>query len=680
MSHNTLLVVEDETIVAQDLQAILEFMGYGVPAIADSGESAIEKAAQLKPDLILMDIRLIGDMDGITAANVIYQNFDIPIIYVTAHSDPDTLKRAKISQPFGYILKPFQEQEIKIAIEIALYKHQVERQLRESQKWLSTVLDSIGDGVITTDTHSRTTSLNAVAEQITGWTSPQAVGKNLLEVFNLINEISRKVIVNPIETTLATGEILHLPKHTLLVNKNGREIPIEATVTSIKDNKNSNIGVVIVFRDVSQQRLVAKKLHRQAYYDSLTNLANRVWFNELLTDAIERVKRNSDYLFGVLLLDLDRFKVVNDSLGHLIGDRLLAAVASRLENSVRPNDTVARLGGDEFAILLESLQDESEGVKVARRIQQELIVTFNIEGREIYTSTSIGIVLSSIGYQRIEEVMRDADMAMYRAKAKGRNCYEIFDPITRDSIAIASQLENELRGAIERKELTIYYQPIVSLVTRSIVGFEALVRWHHSQWGAISPAEFIPIAEESGLIFAIDWWVLREACRQMKVWQQRQRVASSAKISVNLSSKLFLQTNLIEKIEEIVRTTGLSPRNLRLEITESAMMIDPDLAAIFLLKLRKFGIDVSLDDFGTGYSSLSYLHRFPVSSIKIDRSFISKIDSEPESLEIVRAIVALGKNLQLDVVAEGIETLKQLHLLQNLECQYGQGFLFSAAI
>lgn len=676
---DTLLVVEDEAIVAQDLQVILEALGYNVPDTADSGELAIAKAAQIRPNLILMDIRLIGDMDGVAAANIISQQLDIPVVYITAHADTNTLKRAKKSRPYGYILKPFQEQEIKITIEIALYKHERDKQVRKSQKWLSTVLDSIGDGVITTDLDSQITSLNAAAESILGWTLQQAQGKKLIEVFKLIDEASRQPISSSIESTLNSGESFHLSKNTLLVNKDGREIPIENTITPIEDNQNC-LGLVIVFRDVSEQKIFAQKLHRQAYYDSLTHLANRVWFGERLTDAVERVKRNPDYLFGVLLLDLDRFKVVNDSLGHLTGDRLLAAVASRLVTSVRPNDTVARLGGDEFAILLESLQGESEALKVACRIHQQLNIPFNIEGREIFTGTSIGIVLSSIGYQRNEEIMRDADMAMYRAKAKGRNCYEIFDPITRNKILAASQLESELRGAIERNELTIYYQPIVSLVTQNIVGFEALVRWHHPQRGSVSPAEFIPIAEESGLIFSIDWWVLEQACYQMKAWQTSQQVSLTASISVNLSSKLFLQSDLIARIKEIIKVTGLPPHNLRLEITETVMMIDPDLAATFLVELREFGINVSLDDFGTGYSSLSYLHRFPVSLIKIDRSFISKIDCESESLEIVRAIVDLGKNLGLDVVAEGIETLNQLSLLQNLECQYGQGFLFSSTV
>jgi diguanylate cyclase (GGDEF)-like protein/PAS domain S-box-containing protein len=685
----SILIVEDERIVAQDLQAILEDLGYQVPAIADSGELARQKAAETQPNLILMDIRIIGEIDGITTAQMILEEFDIPIVYLTAHSDEATLKRAKETSPFGYIIKPFDERELQTVIEIALYKHQIEMRLKENAQWLTTVLESIGDGVIVTDAEGKITFLNPVAEEITDWSFEEAFGRKATEVFKIINENSRLPIHNPILQVLNTGNNAVLPENTLLITKNGREIPVEDSITAIankskkqgvkklKDSKGKTLGSVLVFRDVSEQRLVARKLHRQAFYDDLTDLPNRVWFRERVTDAIERVRRNPNYLFAVLFLDLDRFKTVNDSLGHAMGDCLLFNVADRLVKSIRTIDTIARLGGDEFAILLENLQSPNEAYRVIQRIQQALSLSFNLEGQEIYSNASIGVVLSSLGYYSVDDIVRDADIAMYRAKARGRGCYEIFDPAMRDRAIAISQIENDLRGAIERNELSIYYQPIISLSTQETEGFEALVRWHHPQRGTISPADFIPIAEETGLIVQIDRWVLEQACRQMKAWQVESPNLPPLSVCVNLSSKQFKQPDLIYYIDQTLKTIGLESSRLKLEITESALIENPELAAITLAQLKELGLSLSLDDFGTGYSSLSYLHRFPVNTIKIDRSFINQIDGQQDGLEIVRAIVMLGQTLGMDVVAEGIETQEQLTSLRQLQCQYGQGYLFS---
>jgi diguanylate cyclase (GGDEF)-like protein/PAS domain S-box-containing protein len=682
----TLLIVEDEIIVAQDLQFILEELGYSVPEIADSSESAIEKTARIKPDLILMDVRIIGEMDGIDTAKIISERFEIPVIYMTAHSDEATLARAKETAPFGYIIKPFEERELQTTIEIALYKHKMEKRLKENAQWLTTVLRSIGDGVIATDRLGRISFLNPVAEKITGWSLSEAVGKDSAKVFQLIDEDSRKPIDHLIAQVLKTGKGTSLPENTLLIAKDGKEIPVEDSIspielykgaTPIEDSNGSVIGAVVVFRDVTEQRLAAKKLHRKAFYDDLTNLPNRVWFKERVTDAIARLQRNPNYLFAVLVLDLDRFKNLNDSLGHAIGDLLLFHVAQKLLHSVRSIDTVARLGGDEFAILLENLQNYSEVDKIVQRIQQDLKELFNLEGQEVYTDASIGIVLSSISYFCVEDMLRDADIAMYRAKNKGRGRYEIFNTAMRDRFIASSQIEKDLRTAIERGELTVYYQPIVSLSTQQTEGFEALVRWHHPQRGIVSPAEFVPIAEETGLIVRLDSWVLQEACRQMKTWQEQYPDLSHFNVSVNLSSLQFRLPNLIDKISKILDETGLESNHLKLEITESAFIENPELAAIILEQLRELGVGLSLDDFGTGYSSLSNLYRFPVNTLKIDRSFINRIDRQREGLEIVRIIVMLGQTLGMDVVAEGIETEAQLALLQQLHCQCGQGYFFS---
>ncbi|WP_404786260.1 EAL domain-containing protein [Altericista sp. CCNU0014] len=681
----SILIVEDENIVARDLQYALEDLGYAVPAIAKTGSLAIQKASELQPDLILMDIRLLGEMDGIAAAQAILERLDVPIVYLTAHSDDNTLTRSKLTHPYGYLIKPFEERELRAVVEVALYKHEMEQRLKENAQWLSTVLNSIGDGVLTTDVEGCITMLNPVAENITGWSCQEALGRPSTDVFKLIHETSRKTVSNPIDEALSTGKTVIIPALTILVRKDRTEVPIEDSVAPItfyrgtvpiQDGKGHITGAVVIFRDVTQQRLSAKKLHRYAFYDSLTNLPNRAWFRERLTDALERSNRKSDYLFAVLLLDLDRFKTINDSLGHLAGDRLLIAVADRLLRSSRTVDTVSRLGGDEFAILLECLKTEQEAFTVAQRIHHELSAPFHLEGQEVFTNASIGIVLSSAGYEQIEELIRDADIAMYRAKAQGKGRYQIFDAHMRDQAVASSKLEQDLQHALERGQLEVYYQPIVSLTTQKTVSFEALVRWNHPQKGMLSAGEFIPMAEETGLCMLIDWWILKEACTQMNQWQQSSEWSTLC-LNVNLSAKQVIQANSIGQISQILSDAEIDPKCLTLEITETTLIEKPELAAKTLKQFTNLGVGLSLDDFGTGYSSLSHLQRFPVKSLKIDRSFVSKMDLDAGSLEIVRAIILLGKTLGIITVAEGIETVAQMHLLQEMGCDYGQGYYFS---
>lgn len=683
----TILIVEDESIVAQDLQEILEDLGYSAPEIADCGELAIEKTARLKPSLVLMDIRLIGAIDGIEAAKIIQEKYGVPVVYLTAHSDRNTLERAKLSCPFGYILKPFQEQELYTTIEIALYKHQIQKELKQHSRWLAAILESMGDGVITTDAENKISFINPTGEDITGWSFSEAIGKKLPEVLRLIDEKSRQVINIPIQQIRQTGKTITLLDQIILIRKNGQELPIEDSIAPIYEQSNNwelnqsifneFLGVVYVFRDITQQKSKLKQLHRQAFFDDLTNLANRAWFRERLTDAIARVKRNSDYLFAVLLLDLDQFKAVNDTLGHEFGDRLLMAVASRLRESVRPMDTVARFGGDEFAILLESIHTAKEALHIAQRLNQELSKPFKIQNHELLSNASIGIVVSSTDYKEVDEIIRYADIAMYRAKTKGRNCSEVFNPLIREEILTISRTENQLRTAIEQNELVVYYQPIVSLITQQVVSFEALIRWEHPQRQLILPNEFISVAEQSQLIIELDWWVLRTACHQIKTWQEQGQIDSSIIISVNFSSKQFLRVNFMEEICNVLSESNLDPCNLRLEITESVLIKNSKLALSVFTELQNLGITISLDDFGTGYSSLSYLHRFPVNIIKIDRSFIQNLNIDIKSLQIVQTILDLARNLEIEVVAEGIETETQLTLLQKLKCPYGQGYLFS---
>ena len=452
-----------------------------------------------------------------------------------------------------------------------------------------------------------------------------------------------------------------------------------------KRAEQAEVHIAELSRHIAEQKRISRDLEESkdhfrhaAFHDALTNLPNRALLTEQIKRAIGRARHRNEQLFAVLFLDLDRFKNINDSLGHLAGDQLLIATARCLEECLRPIDTVARLGGDEFAILLDGLETESEAVFVAERIQQGLSRPFNINGHEVFVTASIGITLSTGSYSDPEIVLRDADTAMYRAKEGGKARFEMFNATMHARAVALLQLENDLRRAIERKEFQVFYQPIICLENNEFAGFEALVRWNHPERGLLHPVEFISIAEETGLIVEIGKIVLQESCRQMRQWQ-----AMSPKpitICVNLSGRQFAQRDLIQQVKEVLDETGLDPKCLKLEITESVVMANAKIAKMMLTDLCALGVQLCIDDFGTGYSSLSYLHHFPVMTLKIDRSFIGRMESGGSDSEIVRTINTLANNLGMEVVAEGVETEGQLAQLKALKCRYGQGHLFSRAL
>ena len=437
-------------------------------------------------------------------------------------------------------------------------------------------------------------------------------------------------------------------------------------------------------RHIAEQERIGAQLQESkdhfrhaAFHDALTNLPNRALLAENLKFVMERAKQSEDYQFAVLFLDLDRFKNVNDSLGHTIGDQLLIAMARRLESCIREVDMVARLGGDEFAILLDGIPNSAEATNMAKRIQDKLDSPFNLSGHEVFTTTSIGIALSSTGYDYPENMLRDADTAMYRAKAQGKACYEVFDKGMHARAVYLLQMENDLRRALDREELRVYYQPIVSLNNGQLAGFEALIRWQHPERGFISPVDFISLAEDTGMIAPIGLWILKRACQQLAQWQWASPAHRQLFMSVNLSGKQVAEPDLVSQIQQILEATHLDARYLKLEITESVVMENAELAAQFFKRLKALGVQLSIDDFGTGYSSLGYLHRFPLDTLKIDRSFVGRIGEAAENIEIVRTIVSLADNMGMEVVAEGIETLGQLAQLRKLNCQFGQGYLFA---
>jgi diguanylate cyclase (GGDEF)-like protein len=433
--------------------------------------------------------------------------------------------------------------------------------------------------------------------------------------------------------------------------------------------------------DISERKYAELQLHYEAFHDKLTGLPNRAMLLQRLERALARSKQQERYLFAVLFLDFDGFKTINDSLGHSVGDSLLQAVAKRLEGMVRSSDTVARLGGDEYVLLLDDIDDLSRATHIAERIHRAMGVPYILSGQEVFLTVSIGITLNTVYYKDTSEILRDADIAMYRAKRGGRNRYEVFDRSMHDETKRRLEIETDLHRSIENRDFLLHFQPIVDIKTRKIHSFEALIRWNRPLAGFTWPQEFIGIAEETGIIVHIDRWVLRRSCEQMKSWLDaygEERCPQA--INVNLSSRHFSYPDLVEHVAQILSETGLPARFLRLEITESAIMENIDSVAILLRGLDRLGVSVGLDDFGTGYSSLSYLHRLPLEMLKIDRSFAVEISKEAQNSAVVNAIVTLAHGLGMQVVAEGIETAEQMEELRKLNCDYAQGFYFSRGI
>jgi len=445
---------------------------------------------------------------------------------------------------------------------------------------------------------------------------------------------------------------------------------------AIRDEAGNATRMAGSLSDITARKEAEEQLLRDALHDGLTGLPNRALYLDRLERSITRLARDSRHCFASLFIDLDRFKVINDSLGHQAGDQLLLSFAQRLSACVRPSDTVARLGGDEFTVLLEDPQIPDDAIGVAERVLASLKQPFNLEGHEIFITASIGIALSTGGYTRPQDVLRDSDTAMYRAKAQGKARYQVFDKSMHARAVNLLHVENDLRRAIDRGEFELFYQPILQVKSKRIKGFEALLRWRHPEKGLISPADFIPVAEETGLIIPMGKWVLQEACRQAAAWMQ-QFPSNPMDMNVNLSGRQFSQSDLVEQVMSALHQSKLPPRHLTLEITESVIMDNPEATVAMLQRLKALGIQINIDDFGTGYSSLAYLQRFPVDTMKIDRSFVSRIGQGAENAEIVRTIVALAHNLNMKVTAEGIETLEQMEKIESLSCENAQGYFLS---
>jgi diguanylate cyclase (GGDEF)-like protein/PAS domain S-box-containing protein len=549
-----------------------------------------------------------------------------------------------------------------------------EEALRQLSRQNEMVLNSAGEGIFGLDLQGKTTFINPAAARMTGWDIDELSGQRLHDFLHHSKPDGTPYPSEecPIYAVFKTGATLSRDNEVFW-RKDGTHFPVEYVSTPIVEG-DKILGAVVTFKDITERKALEKKLQYQAFHDPLTDLPNRALFMDRLGHALARAGQQATEV-AVLFTDLDNFKVINDSLGHKAGDQLLVAVAQRLKACLRPVDTVARLGGDEFTLLLEGVTGVSDAARVAEQIAQELRAPFALEAHEVFATTSTGIAVSSSAQGQPTDLLRHADLAMYRAKSKGKACYEVFEPNMSTDALERLELETDLRRALGREEFRVYYQPEILLESGDIVGMEALVRWEHPEHGLLLPQEFLPIAEESNLIMPIGQWVLREACKQLRTWQEQYPNLAPLVMSVNLSTREFFQPSLIA---EILRETGVDPRTLQLEITEGAVAYDnAQNANNTLWNLKTLGVQLAIDDFGMGYSSLSYLKRFPVDLLKIDRSFVRELGKDLKDTKIVAAIIHLARALDLKVIAEGVETAEQVEQLRKMECDMVQGSYFS---
>ena len=545
--------------------------------------------------------------------------------------------------------------------------------LRESEERFRSAFNYAPIGIALVSPTGDWLKVNRALVEILGYTEDEFLAKNFQSMLFSEDLKDTLAIVNE----LLLGKIPTCQMEQRYRRKTGETVWASWSVSAASDGKSARPNLIFQIQDVTDKKSALEKLQYEATHDALTNLPNRANFMTRLDLALGKIQKDAHYRASILFIDLDRFKVVNDSLGHLAGDQLLFEIAGRLRECLRPEDLVARLGGDEFTILVEGNYDPREVVKIAGRIQKKFAVPFDLCGQEVYSSASIGILHSSEKHLTAEDMMRDADTAMYQAKRAGKACHEVFNEGMHEAVKESLQLETDLRRAVEKDEFSVFYQPIYSLTNGEIQGFEALARWEHETQGFISPDKFIPLAEEIGLIDTLGEQILRKACKQGVILQKNFSADAPFMVSVNLSCKQFAEASLVKKIKCILEETNFAPERLKIEITESVFIEHRERAVEMLNQLRDIGVEINIDDFGTGYSNLSYLMQLPISTLKIDRSFINPIEFAGRNLEIVQTILTLACSLGMTVIAEGVETEAQLEQLKNLNCESAQGFYFA---
>jgi diguanylate cyclase (GGDEF)-like protein/PAS domain S-box-containing protein len=670
-----LLVVDDDSLNRDLMVRRLLKRGYEA-SDADGGRNALEWIQSNAVDLVLLDVEMPGmsGLEVLTALRQIYTPAQLPVIMVTGKSDSEDVVSALASGANDYVTKPVDFPVALARIQTQLSRKLVEDALRESEERYALAVRGANDGLWDWDLVKGKAYFSPRWKSMLGWAEH--------EICDDPDEWFRRIHPDDVDGVRADINA-HLEEQTphyedeyRILHRDGNYLWMLGRGLAVRNDKGIATRMAGSQTDITRGKVI----------DVLTGLPNRVLFMDRLGRSFERARRQKDTTLALIFLDLDGFKLINDSFGHLMGDQLLVAMANRLEATVRSSDcvarlgrnhTIARLGGDEFTILLEGISSTQDATRVAERIASELSAPFAVGGQKLFPTASMGIAMYSSSYQNPEELLRDADTAMYSAKALGKKRFEVFDSAMRAQAISRLQLETELRVALERKEFEVYYQALVSLDTERIKGFEALMRWRHPTRGLVSPGEFIPVAEETGLIIPMGQWILETACRQIRLWQARFGGGTPLSISVNLSPQHFLQPALLQQCRDILREMELPRGSLILEVTESSMMSDPETAIELMRQLKSLGIQIALDDFGTGYSSLSHLHRFPLDCIKIDRSFVSRIMDDDE---IVRTIIAMGRNLGLRLVAEGVETMAQAAKLHNLKCEFAQGYYFCVPI
>ncbi|HEV3208845.1 MAG TPA: EAL domain-containing protein [Chthoniobacterales bacterium] len=670
-----LLIVDDNEMNRDMLARRLARKGY-VIGLADSARDLLARVKEDGIDIVLLDIEMpeVSGLDALQSLRESYSPTDLPIIMVTAKNQSDDIVKALEMGANDYLTKPIDFPVALARISTQLSHKNAQEALRESEERYALAARGANDGLWDWNLLTGAVYFSPRWKAMLGFQENE-IEDRLEEWLDRIHDADRDRVKQEIDAH-QKGLTPHFESEHRLLHKDGGFRWMLSRGLAVHDATGKALRMAGSQTDITERKVS----------DPLTGLPNRLLFIDRLGRLIKHSKRRKDHLFAVLFMDLDGFKMINDSLGHLAGDQLLVGVASRLEKCLRSSDTVARLGetftvarlgGDEFTILLDDIKEPDDANRAAERLMKALAPPFLLAGKEIFTSISIGIALSNTAYEEPEDMLRDADTAMYRAKSLGKARFEVFDADMRASVMARLQLETDMRRALERNEFRNFYQPIVALDSGHVVGFEALMRWQHPTRGMIGPEEFIFVAEETGLIRDLGWWSLREACRQMSTWRARSKAYLDLTMSVNVSAKQLLQPHLVEEMKKLLTETALPPEALKLEITESAVMADPAAAAEMLQRIKSLGIRLAIDDFGTGYSSLSYLHRFPLDTLKIDRSFISGDGEGSEGMEIARTIMPMAKTLRLDVVAEGVETVEQVGLLRRLQCKYAQGYFFS---
>ena len=657
-------------------------------AVATSGRFQIECVGQLSEGLerlsrggigvILADLFLPDTKGFETFDKLLMAAPNVPILILSERGDEGIAKRAVESGAQDYILKTHVDSEsLTHALRSMTERKIAENALFVERQRADVTLNSIGDAVVSTDSTGNVAFLNPVAECMTGWPRADAIGRPLCEVFKIIDGETRQPSRNPMEQAVQQDKTVWMKENRILVRRDGFEAAIEDSAAPIRDREGNVTGAVMVFHDVSAARTKSLEMSHLAEHDFLTGLPNRMLLNDRLTQAISLSRRHNSQI-AVLFLDLDRFKKINDSLGHAIGDQLLQSVAVRLTSCVRRSDTVTRQGGDEFVVLLSELSEAQDAAITAAKILDALTLPHHIGPHKINVSVSIGVSIYPGDGGSAELLIKNADAAMYEAKDKGRNNFQFFKHAMNVRAVESQFFEAGLRHALEKGEFLLNYQPLINLGTGDVTGAEALIRWRHPERGLIPPAQFVPIAEDCGLIVPIGRWVLREACRQARAWVDAGLRPTT--VSVNISAMEFRTADFLEGVRAILSDTKLDPRYLELEINESDLMKHADSTATVLQALKAMRVRLAVDDFGTGYSSLSHLNRFPIDALKVDQSFVHEVCSSPDHATVVSAVIGMGKSLKKRVIAEGIETKEQLEFLKAHGCEEGQGYLFSRPV